>query len=376
MAGLDALSGDGGSPVETGILVVAFACIGRGIYRLARAVTDTLGVRTLTGEVLWIAPWKTRTKDDEAITYLYYLAVDDGTSDRTTAWALPQDLRSKHPYQVGRSVELTVRPWSRRVTAARAVPGSGSGPAAAPAAVPAPVPAPAPAPVPAPMPQQVPVAPQVSGSQAASAGFPFQALPVEVLPVEVLPVQALSVPALPVPAIPVDPVVASVPVAAAVPAVPVTAAVPAAAVAAVATAATVPELLTADELSAWFGVPVQPGQSLPVGPSTSAWSFRCEPPGSAGPGSPGPGSPGAPADVVLVSAGRGTADTMALDRARHGTPVPGVGEEAYLVEQGAVARWGSVVVQVRTPPHLGVGPDALVSALQAAVVRVAKQRVG
>ena len=77
-----------------------------------------------------------------------------------------------------------------------------------------------------------------------------------------------------------------------------------------------------------------------------------------------------------MSAGRGAADAMALERARRGTPVPGVGEEAYLADHAAVARWGSVVAQVTAPPQLGAGREALITALQAVVVRLAKQRLG
>jgi hypothetical protein len=78
-------------------------------------LADLAATRTLTAEVLWIADWKARTRNESTVTVCRYLAVDDGTSDRTTAWALPLSLAT--PVRTGELVELTVRPWSRRVTA-------------------------------------------------------------------------------------------------------------------------------------------------------------------------------------------------------------------------------------------------------------------
>ena len=288
--GLDAWTGRF-ERVGTVLLLGSLAILLSGGYRLVRTVTDTLTTRTLVAEVLWIAPWKSTTNDDSTVVTLYYLAVDDGTADRTTAWALPPEI--PQTFRTGQTVEVTVRPWSRRVITV----------------------------VPVPVPVPVPAAP-------------------------------------PTPAAPPVPV----PVPAAVPAVPPVVAPAVLAVVAAAAGGAEVELLSAAELSGWFGVPLQPGQSLPVGPTTSAWSYRRGT--EADPG----------ADVVLVSAGRGTADGMALERARRGTAVPGLGEEAYLVEQGAVARWGNVVVQVSVPPRLAIGRESLLTALQAAVLRVAKQR--
>jgi len=61
-----------------------------GTYRLVRTVVDLATARTLRGEVLWVAPWRTRQQDENTVTYVHYLAVDDGSADRTTAWALPE----------------------------------------------------------------------------------------------------------------------------------------------------------------------------------------------------------------------------------------------------------------------------------------------
>ena len=353
--GFAAVSDAVNSPIGAVFLAVALGLLGRGAYRVVRAVTDSLGVRTLTGEVLWLADWKTRTKDDSSVTVTYYLAVDDGTADRTTAWALPAELRSQYPFRTGRPVELQVRPWSRRVITARAVAGAGAPADASPPATAA--------------------SPSVTSTAGAvpppwpgaAPSWPGAALPGVPLPVG------------PGPGLGALPTVAAV----AAMAVETDATVPvpvpsSTSLSSSSTSSSAQELLSASELSAWFGLPLGAAQSLPMGPSTSAWSFRHERPGTtSGPARATTSGPvGRPADVVLVSAGRGTADAMALRQARRGTPVPGVGEEAYLVEQGAIARWGTVVVQVTAPPHLGVGSDALVQALQAAVVRVAKQRVG
>ena len=61
--------------------------------------------------------WRTTngSNDRPARPWLYYLAVDDGTGDRTTAWGLPSDWAYRS--QPGDTVTLHVRPWSRRVIA-------------------------------------------------------------------------------------------------------------------------------------------------------------------------------------------------------------------------------------------------------------------
>jgi len=84
-----------------------------GIYRLVRALLDLATQREITGEVLWLSLWKSRRKDDETIPWLDHLALDDGTSDRTTAWGLPTEFRGQ--CRDGDTVTVTVRPWSRRI---------------------------------------------------------------------------------------------------------------------------------------------------------------------------------------------------------------------------------------------------------------------
>ncbi|WP_433362075.1 DUF2207 family protein [Actinoplanes sp. CA-142083] len=88
-----------------------------GAYVLVRALLDLALTREITGEVLWRESWKTKKQDnsdDSYITWLYHLAVDDGSGDRTTAWGLPAELDAAG--RDGDTVTITVRPWSRRIT--------------------------------------------------------------------------------------------------------------------------------------------------------------------------------------------------------------------------------------------------------------------
>jgi hypothetical protein len=86
-----------------------------GLYRLVRTIFDVALPVTLTGEVLWIEVWKSRSggEDSPPVPYLYYLAVDDGRDDRTTAWAMPSELFGR--CDCGDVVQLTARRWTRRV---------------------------------------------------------------------------------------------------------------------------------------------------------------------------------------------------------------------------------------------------------------------
>jgi predicted membrane protein DUF2207 len=99
--------------VAIGVLLLA-----RGGYRAVRALVDLATTRTITGQVLWVEVWRTKSQGEDRprIPWLHYLAVDDGQSDRTTAWGLPQDLPGRS-CQDGDTVTIRVRPWSRRVVA-------------------------------------------------------------------------------------------------------------------------------------------------------------------------------------------------------------------------------------------------------------------
>ncbi|WP_443094368.1 DUF2207 family protein [Phytohabitans rumicis] len=104
-----------GDPVTDVAYPVAVVLLGYGLYALARSLIDLATVRTITGEVLWQQVWQStaRTEDSPSRPWLHHLAVDDGTDDRTTAWALPSEWAGN--CQDGDTVTIRVRPWSRRV---------------------------------------------------------------------------------------------------------------------------------------------------------------------------------------------------------------------------------------------------------------------
>lgn len=101
--------------VTQGALAVGalFALV--GTYKLTRSVVDLLTERTVTGEVLWMEVWlsESQGEDRPSRPWLHYLAVDDGTDDRTTAWGLPSEWSGR--CHDGDTVTIRVRPWSRRI---------------------------------------------------------------------------------------------------------------------------------------------------------------------------------------------------------------------------------------------------------------------
>jgi hypothetical protein len=99
-------------------LVLGILLLARGGYRAVRALVDLATTRTITGQVLWLDVWRTRSQGENRprIPWLHYLAVDDGRSDRTTAWALPHATMGPR-CRDGDTVTIRVRPWSRRVVA-------------------------------------------------------------------------------------------------------------------------------------------------------------------------------------------------------------------------------------------------------------------
>ncbi|QSB13034.1 DUF2207 domain-containing protein [Natronosporangium hydrolyticum] len=110
------------APIDTfglGALVISAALAGYALYTLARGVIELAQPRTITGEVLWSKVARTRKSKHgrQGEPLLYHLAVDSGGVDTTTAWGLPaQWAHDLHP---GDIAELTVRPWSRRITGYR-----------------------------------------------------------------------------------------------------------------------------------------------------------------------------------------------------------------------------------------------------------------
>jgi hypothetical protein len=80
-----------------------------GAYKLVRTIIDAFTTRTITGQALWIEAWRATIIGSER-PGRHYLAVDDGTGDRTVAWAASGEVCGP-----GDSVRMRVRPWSRRV---------------------------------------------------------------------------------------------------------------------------------------------------------------------------------------------------------------------------------------------------------------------
>ncbi|SBT46341.1 DUF2207 family protein [Micromonospora narathiwatensis] len=101
--------------VADGIVAVALLSLVSGGYKLVRGLADLATERTITGEVLWVEVWRSTAQRDNRPSqpWLHYLAVDDGTGDRTTAWALPSQWAAG--CHDGDAVTIRVRPWTRRV---------------------------------------------------------------------------------------------------------------------------------------------------------------------------------------------------------------------------------------------------------------------
>jgi hypothetical protein len=116
------VSGGNYTTVRNVFVAVALFLLIRGLYRVVRTAVDVAAPRHLTGEVLWCEVWRTKKgkgEDAPPIPWLYYVAVDDGSGDRTTAWGLPTELTNRAV--TGTTVRYTVRPWSRRVLSMAAV---------------------------------------------------------------------------------------------------------------------------------------------------------------------------------------------------------------------------------------------------------------
>jgi Predicted membrane protein (DUF2207) len=97
---------------QTAATAGALAVLGLGAYTLVRCLVDVLAERTITGEVLWLHVWQ---QNENERPRLHYLAVDDGTSDRARAWALPSQWAGHcRPRD---TVMIRIRPWSRLVVA-------------------------------------------------------------------------------------------------------------------------------------------------------------------------------------------------------------------------------------------------------------------
>ncbi len=101
--------------VFDGIVVLALLLVVAGTYSAVRAIADLATERTITGEVLWLEVWRSTAQQENkpARPWLHYLAVDDGSGERTTAWGLPSQWAGG--CHDGDTVTIRVRPWTRRV---------------------------------------------------------------------------------------------------------------------------------------------------------------------------------------------------------------------------------------------------------------------
>ncbi|HLL67765.1 MAG TPA: hypothetical protein VK453_18930 [Micromonosporaceae bacterium] len=94
--------------------VLVLLLFGYGGYTLLTGMIATICRVTVTGEVVWLQPWKSQhPKGGQPVSVLYYLAVDDGRSDQTVAWALPGNLVTS--VNRGDVVTIKARRWTRQV---------------------------------------------------------------------------------------------------------------------------------------------------------------------------------------------------------------------------------------------------------------------
>ncbi len=93
---------------------LAVVLLAYGGYTVVRTLLDLVTTRTITGEVLWVQPWKHHSRrDGNNRPWLHYLAVHDGRAEQTTAWGLPHRLvRDVTDRDI---VTIRARPWTRRV---------------------------------------------------------------------------------------------------------------------------------------------------------------------------------------------------------------------------------------------------------------------
>ncbi|MEU7844665.1 hypothetical protein AB0B39_27300 [Micromonospora sp. NPDC049114] len=85
----------------------AYPLLAGGAYLLVGALVDRVRSVTVTGQVLALRPHQRDSR------HLVHLVLDDGTADRTTAWATPGGRADR--CRPGDVVTITARPWSRRV---------------------------------------------------------------------------------------------------------------------------------------------------------------------------------------------------------------------------------------------------------------------
>jgi Predicted membrane protein (DUF2207) len=322
----------GDLPLIFGVLI-----FGYGVYVVVRTAADLLAPRTLTGEVLWVELWKSKQQknDEPAIPVVHYFAVDDGSGDRTTAWAIPSDWSGRA--RPGDVVTIVVRPWTRRVveltidSSRAAVLAKAAGVAAA-------------------------VVPGPDAGPGGGAKAPVGAFGT--------PLGAVAGPLGPVLGDQLPPVLAAAlvagsgtPSASAVP-TPATPAtdVDAPAPAPGSSSSTVP-LLTAEEVTAALG--------RPVTTDATAGRFTLGPFEMVVFSAPGSASP-----LVMLAVARGRAVSLVIRTARHGKELTGVGDEAWQGPDWVVARRGDTMIRINLERNSGVSPQTLPTLLTKALSRL------
>jgi hypothetical protein len=296
----------GNLPIILGCYLVV-----RGLYRLIRLAADLISPKSITGEVLWIELWKETqgTEDKPSRPLVHYFAVDDG-AEVVTAWALPSDWSGRS--RPGDLVTITVRPWTRRITAlvidsSRAARVAEDARAVAAAAADAADPATAEI--------SGPIGPVLPGFGGAGQ--------------------------VPMPAVLASAAVAS----------------------AVASAhgdgpKAVPELLGVDEVVAALERPVVSdgaGSRVQLGPFELVTFAE-----------PGIGTP-----VLVIAVARGSAVELVMRGVRKkGTPLPGVGDEAWSGPGWVLGRRGSTMIRLNLESQATVSPQTLPGLLSLAISRL------
>ncbi|NMO51156.1 DUF2207 domain-containing protein [Actinoplanes sp. TBRC 11911] len=87
-----------------------------GLRIAVRALLDISAPETVSGQVQWVEAWRRNTHPDDTEPgppWLYYVAIDDGRTDRTTAWGLPDKLLAG--VTEGVTITIRARTWSRRI---------------------------------------------------------------------------------------------------------------------------------------------------------------------------------------------------------------------------------------------------------------------
>jgi hypothetical protein len=95
--------------------IMFYVPLAYGTYTLLGAIVDVATPVQVTGEVLWVETWRSTSggEDKPPRPWLHHLAVDDGRTDRTVAWACPSEVASG--VSAGDIVTIKVRRWTRRV---------------------------------------------------------------------------------------------------------------------------------------------------------------------------------------------------------------------------------------------------------------------